>query len=238
MKESPKHSVMFAIPCYEQKVFASTMVSLMGAVQRISQRGWGVGVETFGGNGGIHIIRNWFCARFLESPCTDLFFLDSDVSCHPDSIVRLIEHDVDVVLGLYRTRSEPERYAFLSYDPLTVENGLMRTRTGPAGFLRIKRHVIQKMADSLTEDQWATMPASGERVPTLFDFVQRKGHYVGEDAFFFLKWEELGGKTWIDPDIELAHMGVQPFTSIFGESLAQAIRHKQETERFEAIVNG
>jgi hypothetical protein len=239
MKDSAQRIVMFAMPCYNQQVWSTAMVSLYGAMHRITARGWGCGIECFGGHGGIHIIRNWFCQKFLESPCTDLFFIDSDIAADPDAYVKLIEHPVDVVLGLYRSRMNPEVYAFLGEnlhrDPAT---GLVAIRSGPAGFLRIRRHVIEKMAAGLRDDEWSTMPLQDLRIPTIFDFKQRNGHYLGEDTNFFLKWEEMGGNTWIDPDIELSHWGATTYTSTFSTFLAGKEREARERHDFEALTNG
>lgn len=240
MKETSQRVVMFAMPCLDQKIWSTTVVSLYGAMNRIIARGWGCGLETFGGHGGIHIIRNWFCHKFLESPCTDLFFVDADIGADPDDFIRMIEHPVDVVLGLYRARVNPEVYTFLSHDVLKrdPDTGLVAVRAGPGGFLRVRRHVIEKMAASLRPDQWATMPVGNDVVPTLFDFNQRNGHYLGEDTHFFLKWEEMGGKTWVDPDIELQHYGAQVYSSTFAVFLEQKEQEAMALKKFEALTNG
>lgn len=239
-KNGPK--VLICIPAYDEMVHAGTMMSVYQTMADFLKRDWGIGVEIFGGGGAIHMARNYLVSRFLHSSCTDLFFLDADVACDPGSIVRMVEHDVDVVLGMYRARCFQESYLFLSY-PHGVDmanNGLCEIRGGPCGFMRIRRHVLERMAAELHPNQWIPdMQNPGSKIPHIFEFGQRFEHYVGEDIGFCLKWREMGGRIWMDPDITLHHIGKQVFTSNFGRSwdAAQSVSRK-ELEAFEGVVNG
>lgn len=51
--------------------------------------------------------RNLIIQAALDNDCTHILFIDDDMAYKPDSLVRLLEHDVDVVSGLYLSRAYP-----------------------------------------------------------------------------------------------------------------------------------
>lgn len=51
--------------------------------------------------------RNIIIDQALEHNCTHIFFLDDDVSFKPDTLVRLLAHDKDIVTGVYLQRNYP-----------------------------------------------------------------------------------------------------------------------------------
>jgi len=57
----------------------------------------------------IHVNRNEILARLIESgyPFTHVFWWDSDMIAPEDTLVRLLNHKVDIVAALCTTRSEP-----------------------------------------------------------------------------------------------------------------------------------
>jgi hypothetical protein len=45
----------------------------------------------------------------LELKCSHVFFLDDDIAVQPDTLMKLLKHDVDIVSGLYLKRNYPHR---------------------------------------------------------------------------------------------------------------------------------
>ena len=60
------------------------------------------------GNCHVDDARNAVVRDFLESDCTELVFLDADVSWEPDALVELCKINRDLVGGVYPYRRESE----------------------------------------------------------------------------------------------------------------------------------
>lgn len=55
----------------------------------------------------IDMSRNEVVRSALENKCDWVFFLDTDVICPPDTITRLLAHNLPIVSGVYYTRAPP-----------------------------------------------------------------------------------------------------------------------------------
>ena len=83
----------------------------------------------------------------------------------------------------------------------------------PTGFLRIKRHVLEKMAaastkfKSLEDGVWKDYYNIFEMGPG------SDGQWYGEDDAFCRKWADMGGLIWVDPDIQFTHRGTKKWTA-------------------------
>jgi hypothetical protein len=129
--------------------------------------------------------RNTCVNLFLSSPCTDIIFIDSDLSFDDDAIIKLIKHDKGVVAGSYRYKKDEEQYsAMLDFSRncncKEEETGLVYATLAPAGMMRINRGVFGGMAwyYKLNPDSQGIIPffETGVR------FVDNQ--WYGEDAFF------------------------------------------------------
>lgn len=149
--------------------------------------------------------RNTLVSRFLESNCTDLVFIDDDVSWKPEDLVKLCEYDRDVVAATYPLKQEDEDYpvAFLGGPIQADEDGLIEVAGVPTGFLRIRRHVLEKLAN---QSKWFEN-RSGWQVPLIFERQLHDGRRRGGDYTFCCKWRDLGGKIYLDPEMFMEHTG-------------------------------
>ena len=77
---------------------------------------------------------HWLHAEFLQrTECTHLLWLDADLSFMPDAIMSMLCRNLDVVAGVYTTKS-PTNPVF-PYESLgPVKNGLQLARKIPGGF--------------------------------------------------------------------------------------------------------
>lgn len=62
--------------------------------------------------------RNMIIKQGLDNGCTHIFFMDDDMIFPPDTLMKLLVHDKDIVSALYLLRSFPHRPAFFdkAYD--------------------------------------------------------------------------------------------------------------------------
>src|SRR5262245_55405439 len=94
-------SVWIAVPAYTGQVHLGTMRSLMTDMLLLAARGDKVTIFDESGNAMIAHARDMIVAEFLAGQGTDLVFVDADVFWEEGAILRLVDHPVDVVAGIY-----------------------------------------------------------------------------------------------------------------------------------------
>jgi hypothetical protein len=158
--------------------------------------------------------RNALISIFLQTPATDLFFIDSDIGWEKGDFGKLVTAPVDFVAGTYRVKS-PNMELFFhlpnDFNPKDIdkETGLIPTSFAPMGFTRISRTAIEKLIKAYPDEWYMDANLNIPRIHNLFEFKLDKltrNRYT-EDKTFCQKWREIGGKMWIHPDVSLSHVG-------------------------------
>jgi hypothetical protein len=167
--------------------------------------------------------RNLCVSRFLSMEFDDLFFLDSDIAWEHGAMVKLLKKPVDIVAAAYRHRSDPITWPVkwlddrkeLWADPKT---GLLEVEGVPCGFLRITRSAALEM--TLKAEWYKDRQAPDGKSWCLFDRIRDENNEKwGEDFSFCKRWREMGGKVWLDPEIEMGHIGGKTFQGKIGDWL-------------------
>jgi hypothetical protein len=101
---------------------------------------------------------------------------------------------------------------------LPIVDGLIEVHDAGTGFMCIRRGVIERMIEAYPEIR--NVKEAGHLINeqddgfrwAIFDtFIDEDERYLSEDYAFCRRWQRLGGKVWMDPTIELAHMGTYRF---------------------------
>jgi len=221
-------NVFLAFPSRTGSMRLQTAAALLRDCSEFGARGWNYQIRGRIGDGFIQRARNLLVSEFLLTNCTDLFFLDDDVTWEEGALARILLHPVDLVGATYRVKDDSViRYVMrrLHYDnpnpPIIVrdtETGLLEIDGLPGGFMRISRAGILRMVEQ-RKDTEIVDANSGLRTWDLFDVVRLKTGYEGEDYTFCRRWREGGGKVWLDPDIRTGHIGDKQFNGCFAEEL-------------------
>ncbi len=199
-----------AIPAHNAQVHVATVASVFQSAAELRKKGIPVTFFSWAGDSLLPHARNAIVARFLTmSECTDLVFVDADISWEPGALARLLFHDVDYVAGIYRFKRDDEAYPvnFLPKpeiwgDPKT---GLIEVADVPTGFLRLRRAGLQKFYDAYSMRSYRHPSAPDLDCRCMFDLEYSAGNYFGEDFVFSRRWRELGGKVWVDPELTVNH---------------------------------
>lgn len=159
--------------------------------------------------------RNRLNKAFLKSDATHMLCIDSDLGWPPQAVSALLDHDVDFVGGCYPARGEN---IFL-FRPCYQENGsiefgknnLLKMKYIPAGFMLIKRCVIEKLHEIFTQDYFKPKDPNQENDDgfCIFNTEVRNGEFWGEDFVFCRKVRECGFEILVDPLIEFDHCGTR-----------------------------
>jgi len=213
----------------------------MKTLHVLAQKEIGYGLSILPGDCFIASARNRLITEFLESPCTDLFFVDDDLQWHAEDFAKLLEAPFDVVSGIYRQKLDvtPHQYPVeLTLNEkdnalITAEyegNTFYQANSLPAGFLRIRRSVIEKMIVEFP--QMYAWPEKGQGVKfhhALFEagvcYEQEKFH--GEDYNFCQKLRSIGVDLWTLPDLHFAHIGKKKYEGNLQHQINEVMKEAQ-----------
>jgi hypothetical protein len=220
-------SLFIALPAYDFKVSLKLAISLAKFAQAAPHHGVTIQIGSICGCSVVSRARNLLAQDMLESDCTDLLFVDSDINFEPDDIFRLMAWGSDpkkgIIAGVPRTRSETKVYiATLNHDKnndLTMNGmGLVRADRVATAFMLVRRDVFETLAREHPEWQYDDHK-SNRRLTAMFDFMLTEEGYIGEDYLFCDRARAHGFEVWIDPTIKLGHMGVQEYMGDFGSDV-------------------
>ena len=227
--------VVFAVPSRDSAPKLGFWQSTMNANIALINAGIAQTYIAEGGDPYLAKVRNLLVTRALKNcpDMTDFFFLDDDVSFPAEAVVRLIQAPWDVVAGIYPKKTDtPDFPCELEIDPKTMRpiemNGWFKARRVPTGFLRIKAHVLRKMAE--TAPTYVDGTGRGEVCWNIFEmgFAHEAqadgtdGQWWGEDYSWCRKHYERGGDIWVWPDIDFGHTGNKTWRGNFAASVALA----------------
>lgn len=213
--------VMVAIPAYTGTIHLGTMRSLFTDLLALQARGdvWSLHDEC--GNALIADARALIVAQFLDSPADVLVFIDSDVCWEAGALLKLLDHDVGMVAGIYPQRKDPINYCvkWINKPELHAVNGLLEVEGVPAGFMKLSRKQLESMVEQYPDSEFFVENAPNQKAWALFADYRIGRHKMGEDYSFCKRWTDMGGKVWIDPEIKMGHTGNKTFYGHLGEYL-------------------
>ena len=95
-----------------------------------------------------------------------------------------------------------------------VENGALKVYDAGTGFMLIKREVIEKMIDAYPELKFRddTGSLTEEEKKWTYNFFdayidEETNRLLSEDYGFCRYWQKIGGDVWVDPSIDMTHLG-------------------------------
>ncbi len=109
-------------------------------------------VSLLGGDPYLPKCRNRLAGTFLtDTPrATHLFFLDDDIGWPAAKVLEFLKRPEDIICGIYPKRDDNSSFPVtLKLDAnhrMIEKDGLRLAQLVPTGFMRIKRHVLEKMA--------------------------------------------------------------------------------------------
>jgi len=205
---------IFGTPCYDHRVCYEFFRSSIETISALSGSGIPYGFIARAGDQFIAKARNKIVSEFLAIPqATDLFFIDDDVGWPAEAVLRLLNRPEDIVFGAYpKKQAETDFPVELVADSVTgalnERDGMVMAKAGPTGFMRIKRHVLERLAEHSGTFHEIDADGVDRTHPNIFRTgVSEDGFFCGEDYIFCQNWLALGGELWCVPDIEFTHRG-------------------------------
>ncbi len=96
---------------------------------------------------------------------------------------------------------------------IEVKDGALAIYDAGTGFMCIKREVFEKLIAAHPELKFKddTGSLKGEELNWTYAFfnsyIDNDGRFLSEDYGFCRYWQNIGGKIWVDPGIDIKHLG-------------------------------
>ena len=242
-------------PCFGGATWSEYAISMVKLTAAITTTGMDARIRIWSAQSLVTQARNEAMVQFLsDDSLTHLIWIDADVGFEPDAVFRLLLVDRDVVAGAYPQKrywqvppevsaklSPVERIAAqLRYPvngampdgsmlPLVVDDeGLLEVAEAPAGFMCVKRGVLEKMMTAYPDLKYVPDgppdPVKEAHCYRFFDVMvePETNRYLSEDFAFCRRWRDIGGRVFLDTTARLRHVGMHIFSGDFGQTLRVA----------------
>lgn len=210
-------NVMIGIPA-GRDLPAMTVKSLIGTFDLCRSRGVPCQLGMVAGSAVVQWARDEVADLFLQSDATRLFWIDSDMVWKPEDFMRMLALSQyrDVICAAYPAKREQPTF-FLKYGELVHdEYGLVEIEGIGLGFSVVSRKVMRQLADKAKKvrDQ-----ITDKEMSSIFRVDSTDGNRRGEDMAFFADILALGHKVWLDPAVDLGHIGQKTYTGTIRDAL-------------------
>lgn len=208
-------TVLLAAPSYDGKAEVWHIAALNETTKLCLQNGINLKVVYMAYDSLVQRARNDIAKLVIEDDSIDdLFLVDCDVDWNPKDFLRLLAYDVDIVGGAYPKKSDRIAYPvkMRNSDSYWDYNGLIPVEGLGAGFLRLRRSVIESVWEH-SEQYWERDKNCFSRL--VFDVKIVDGELWSEDTVFFEKARNLGYSVWLDSDCTLGHTGIKRWQGNF-----------------------
>lgn len=215
--DPPKKKIALALLSYDGRIHCKTAIAISAFVMQCAAKGWGFTYILRESDSMVARGRSFLASQFLENPgskdCTDLVFVDTDLAWSGDELMRLCMHDVDVVGAAYPYKDESGDFPLRwPSEGLTEENGLWNVQAVTPGFFRVTRKALERVAQEMPWLQFNDRGnPEGQRSWMFFDNLHRPSGIYDEGYVFCERWRGVGGKVWLDPDLDLTHIGLKAY---------------------------
>jgi hypothetical protein len=162
--------------------------------------------------------------EFLKGDATHLFWVDADIHWLPQDFMRLLTlcTQVEVVGATYPLKVEPIRFIVRRLGKKTNKFGLIDVEGLGLGFTVMRREVVEKIAADKR-----TIITNGGQIPMREVFTLERtetGYRMGEDIKFFQDIREAGYTVWLDPMVNVAHVGIKLYAANVEEVLTEGLQ--------------
>lgn len=166
--------------------------------------------------------RNGLVEQALATDATHVLFIDADMVFPVDGLIRLLNHDLDIVGATASRRSDDDEAIGCTYDGsrLSVPSSPVKMLWMGLPFMLIKREVFEKMeAPWFAEPPWKLMAEvhGVEITPQITRKVLGHDAYldgiVPEDQYFCMMAQKVGFDVWCDIELsmEMKHYGSKAY---------------------------
>lgn len=191
-------------------------------------------------NAYIQLARNKLANEFLGTDFTHFMFIDQDVGFRAEHVFQLLKADQDVVAGTYPIKGfnwkkihqavldgvpadeleyRAAEHVFKLFDDNQEipPNKLIEVKHIGTGFMMIKRHVFEQLAE--TVDRYVEDTPLQHEMLDFFGHSKIDNHICGEDVSFCKRVQAAGMKIHMAPWVQCNHYGPWNFNRYIVQEL-------------------
>lgn len=219
---------MIAIPDYGATVSTKCMFSILALIQTLQQKQIDVTVTTYD-HPEVAVARNELSGQMLlDKTCTNILFVDNDISFHPNTVLRMLDSGKDLIGCTYPRRSLDLSRAFDltkrhtpsialakasthvvyngDWSNTKVVDGKCKVEGVGMGLCLIARAVFTRLIETATL-RHTPKPEPPNAGYGFFDPIITHDRYVSEDFSFCERWRACGGEVWASIAEDIGHVG-------------------------------
>ena len=185
-KEEKKLNIKIGI-CCQDTVYAKTMASI--AFNIIQSKGLVTDILMRQGSD-ITSARTWVIQKAIEDGATHVLFVDHDMVFPPTALTTHLEAKKDIIGTEYFKRKFPKEATFVPLDKHSTHE-LYKAKFCGTGLMLIDLNIFKTMAKP-----WFNIGRDSQGQVA-----------IGEDAWMCLSAQDIGHEVWIDPQIQVGHIG-------------------------------
>lgn len=200
-------SVMILTPAYGGIVTAGFHRSILTSTIELLAEGIALESEILENQSLLPLARNTLLNEAYKRKPDDIIWIDTDMVWEPDTLRKLLKHDVDVVGSACRKKI-PDNVQFnfqlfkdKSFEP--DEKGLIEVRRLGTGFLRMSRKAYTHLWEN--DKKYEVQGVMGSNVFEIGIWQGRE--LLSEDFIVCEKLIERGFKIFMDPELTVGHIG-------------------------------
>lgn len=208
--------LMIASPCHGGKCDNTFTLSLISSLPILYSEGIEADVLLPYTGSILSKERNKILWAFMQSTCTHLLCIDSDIGWEPEAPLKLVRAKKDFIGGVYPARTNIGVKTFLCQCDLNenksvkTENHLLKMLAVPAGFMMLSRECVETMQKAYPNLKYKDTDIAGHYYESygLFNTEVIEEQMWGEDYVFCKRATDAGINIWCDPTIQFNHAGV------------------------------
>jgi hypothetical protein len=202
------------IPTYDGKIHHATVGGLVQTARFCGEKHVSINMEVIPHDAFIGRARNLIVHKYMMTGFHDLVFVDADIGFNLPALAAICKAAPECVMGLYMMKSPEARYPAMLSDNLIrhpSDRNLVKLKYGPAGFMRIRRSVVEKLMAAYPDD-WYLDGAFG-KIYDLFPHGRVGNKFTGEDIAFCERCAKADIDIWALQGIALKHYGEKSWDS-------------------------
>lgn len=217
-------SVFVATPTVAGVVKRRTTVSLYDMAMHLAARGIGSKLITTDSSN-VCEARDLLAAQFLQSSASHLLFVDSDMEFDAADAAALLDANRPVVGAAYPQRmfnfgkmreamqagetfdaayARAHTFTFAADEIVRTSDGLLKVDALGTGFMLIERSVFEMLSGRMPLRRYDFY---GNSLVGFFDRVQIEEKILPEDLSFCHRWKSIGGEMFVQPNLNVRHIG-------------------------------
>ena len=226
MDKIENKNILIATPAYNDQVYTGYTNSLIKTCLMLNNMNIKFDIK-FIGNQIVTRARNMLASLFMENELfTHMIFIDSDITWKPEDIIKLLDHDLECVIGVYPNKQyylddngKPMLFPSSVFEQgnIKIKNkneNLIKIKYAATGFMCLKKSALIKIQKDVNKFK---LPGLKNEIITLYNYFDCNvvdEDYLTEDYYFSYLFNKNGGEIYSDKTIKLLHTGTHTYGNI------------------------